>query len=632
MRYIALLLVLFTWLAPQEAQAQSAAPVTLYCGDPPVPCGTSGNPLPVVVDGGGGGGTSATYGAAFPSTGTPSGGTDGTNFQPLVVDTTTHYLQVDVKAGGAGGGAVYGPTAVGTAAANPPVLTGGTADGTGTGAVNVWKIVSGVGYANTAQINGITVLTGAGAVGTGSARVAVGQDTTTIAGSAPGTAGTASANVVTVQGVTSMTPVQVSQATAANLNATVVPATATNLKSQVSIASGGVASGSFASGALATGSIAAGAVSAGAFVSGSVLSGAFASGALASGSIAAGAQVDLLTMRGSATGGTAAADSIMIGGTYNSSAPILTNAQQASLQLDASGNLDVNIKAGAGSGGTALADQATFTQGTTSETPLGCLYIASYSAGTAGKSTVVQCDSTGHPLVNPGTLATWGLVALGGGTAPTNTLAIGAEYLSSSPSYSTGQVGALQMTAAGSLHTTVDNSATQVTPGNGISAPTGTAPSTSSPVTSFNEMYNGSTWDAMQDDANKSLKVAPQASPVGGALSSTWLASAASNNATNVKNAAGTLYTITVTQSTTTAMELKLYNTSSSPTCSSATGLVDIIPIPSNAISPGYHIPYPVGRAFSTGISFCLVAFGAPAAGTDNGNAVTGATVSMTYD
>ena len=87
-----------------------------------------------------------------------------------------------------------------------------------------------------------------------------------------------------------------------------------------------------------------------------------------------------------------------------------------------------------------------------------------------------------------------------------------------------------------------------------------------------------------------------------------------------------------MTQSTTTAMELKLYNTSSSPTCSSATGLVDIIPIPSNAISPGYHIPYPVGRAFSTGISFCLVAFGAPAAGTDNGNAVTGATVSMTYD
>jgi len=54
-------------------------------------------------------------------------------------------------------------------------------------------------------VNAATALAGAGAVGTGSARVAVGQDTTTIAGSAPGTAGTASANVISVQGIASMT-------------------------------------------------------------------------------------------------------------------------------------------------------------------------------------------------------------------------------------------------------------------------------------------------------------------------------------------------------------------------------------------------------------------------------------------
>jgi hypothetical protein len=50
---------------------------------------------------------------------------------------------------------------------------------------------------------------------------------------------------------------------------------------------------------------------------------------------------------------------------------------------------------GAGSGGTALADQATFTQGTTSETPMGCLFATSYSAGTSGKGTVVSCTSAG---------------------------------------------------------------------------------------------------------------------------------------------------------------------------------------------------------------------------------------------
>lgn len=56
-----------------------------------------------------------------------------------------------------------------------------------------------------AQIGAVTASTGAGATGTGTQRVGVAQDTTTVAGSAPGTAGTASANVVTVQGVASMT-------------------------------------------------------------------------------------------------------------------------------------------------------------------------------------------------------------------------------------------------------------------------------------------------------------------------------------------------------------------------------------------------------------------------------------------
>jgi|SRR5579859_2527885 len=58
-------------------------------------------------------------------------------------------------------------------------------------------------------VNAATALAGAGATGTGSLRTTVAQDTTTIAGAAPGTAGTPSANVVTVQGASSMTPVLV---------------------------------------------------------------------------------------------------------------------------------------------------------------------------------------------------------------------------------------------------------------------------------------------------------------------------------------------------------------------------------------------------------------------------------------
>lgn len=57
------------------------------------------------------------------------------------------------------------------------------------------------------SVGGTAALRGAGAVGTGSQRVAVGTDTSTIAGSAPGVTGTPSTNVVTVQGAAGMTPV-----------------------------------------------------------------------------------------------------------------------------------------------------------------------------------------------------------------------------------------------------------------------------------------------------------------------------------------------------------------------------------------------------------------------------------------
>lgn len=74
---------------------------------------------------------------------------------------------------------------------------------------------------NLKQVNGVTTLTGAGASGTGAQRETVSQDTTTIAGSAPGTAGTPSANVLTVQGATSGTNLNINIAASALSNSTV---------------------------------------------------------------------------------------------------------------------------------------------------------------------------------------------------------------------------------------------------------------------------------------------------------------------------------------------------------------------------------------------------------------------------
>lgn len=67
-------------------------------------------------------------------------------------------------------------------------------------------------------------------------------------------------------------------------------------------------------------------------------------------------------------------------GRYKSSAPTLTDGQLYAPQLDASGNLKVNIQAGAGSGGTAMVDDAAFTVATTSFTPVGGTYKSTRDA------------------------------------------------------------------------------------------------------------------------------------------------------------------------------------------------------------------------------------------------------------
>lgn len=75
------------------------------------------------------------------------------NMSPLQLDNAGN-MKVNVVAGGAGGGAVFGPTAAGTAAANPPVLMGGTANGGATGNVQNWKVdASGFGYVSVANAN-----------------------------------------------------------------------------------------------------------------------------------------------------------------------------------------------------------------------------------------------------------------------------------------------------------------------------------------------------------------------------------------------------------------------------------------------------------------------------------------------
>ena len=71
------------------------------------------------------------------------------------------------------------------------------------------------------------------------------------------------------------------------------------------------------------------------------------------------------------------------------------------LSLDASGNLNVNLAAGGGSGGTALSDDAAFTAGSTSFTPVGGVYNDSIANATSGHADAARITQKRAVHINP---------------------------------------------------------------------------------------------------------------------------------------------------------------------------------------------------------------------------------------
>lgn len=97
------------------------------------------------------------------------------------------------------------------------------------------------------------------------------------------------------------------------------------------------------------------------------------------------------------------------------------------------------------------------------------------------------------------------------------------------------------------------------------------------------------------------------------------LITTAATNATNCKGSAGRAMYIRAINTTATLAYLRLYNLASAPTCSSATGFVESIPIPASTSGAGFSESMaPFGQAFATGIGFCVTGGGSS---TDNTNA-----------
>lgn len=110
--------------------------------------------------------------------------------------------------------------------------------------------------------------------------------------------------------------------------------------------------------------------------------------------------------------------------------------------------------------------------------------------------------------------------------------------------------------------------------------------------------------------------------------STSYVAAAATTNATSVKTSAGNVYGYSLSNTTATVYYLRLYNLAAAPTCSSATGFVESIMIPASTSGAGRERQQPNGQAFSTGIAYCITA---NAASNDNNAAATGVLVTLTF-
>lgn len=145
-------------------------------------------------------------------------------------------------------------------------------------------------------------------------------------------------------------------------------------------------------------------------------------------------------VQGSKAAGTAAANSVLIGGVFNSAAPTLTTGQQAAAQFDSSGNLKVNVSVGGGTGGTA----------------------STFAAAFPGSGTAVGAKN-GANMVN--------LTADGSSNLNVNC--------------AVGCAGGTQSNASSAVATSSTNGQSAV----------------------WNYGFNGTTWDQLQVDGSKNLKV-----------------------------------------------------------------------------------------------------------------------------
>lgn len=279
---------------------------------------------------------------------------------------------------------------------------------------------------------------------------------------------------------------------------------------------------------------------------------------------------------------------------------------------------------GGGGGGLSVTDQTTWMQGSSAFTPNGGVFndTATLSSGQEGtqrlttkRAGIVDVDPSGSQLHTDLTSA---VPCLNATTSATN------SYSNAGTNPANCDLnGALYVNAKG----TISNASSAVA-----------TSATNSGSVAYNYGYNGTTWDQLQVDGSKNLKVitqsgsttaatqatasnlnatvvgtgtfSVQASPVSattGGASSFYVQPTASDNHAVIKNGAGTAYSIHFTNNSATKNYMRLYDAGTGFNgCNSATGIIFGVEIPPTDSGISVSLGGSVGLLFATGLSICV--------------------------
>lgn len=270
--------------------------------------------------------------------------------------------------------------------------------------------------------------------------------------------------------------------------------------------------------------------------------------------------------------------------------PYWINSSNIKVPTGTGNPLPVTI-VGGGGGGLSVTDQAAWTQGSSSMTPVGCAFNDTATL-TSGQQGTIRCNTKRASIFDVDTTGNNLYAAL--------TAAIPAG---------TNLIGDVNLRQGGAALSTTNGIYSNLLQGNAVISATNGLFANQLQGNAVLSATNGTFANVLQGNAVLSATNPSFAAPIpttAGGLTVETFQPTASTNSANIKASAGQVYKIDAFNNSATVHYIRLYNSATTGTCNSATNLIWQGIIPASTSGAGLSSSWDLGIPFSSGIARCV--------------------------